>query len=178
MSDVFEVLGTDHRGVEGLLARLEAGGGDSGHLAEELVIEESKHEAAEEMYFWPAVREKVVGGDALADKALNQEQKGKEVLDQLRKCEPGEEEFRRIVATFAKAGREHISFEESEVWTRLRSVLTEQEAEELGSKIESAKEAGPTRPHPAGPDSPGELKTVGTATAMVDKVRDAATGRG
>ncbi len=32
-------------------------------LAEKLIIEESKHEAVEGEYFWPAVREKLPGGN-------------------------------------------------------------------------------------------------------------------
>jgi hypothetical protein len=66
---VFDVLGHDHDEVKQMLAELEAGptaatGADDSDLArrkklvEQLVIEESKHEAVEEMYFWPTVRDK------------------------------------------------------------------------------------------------------------------------
>ena len=50
-------------------------------MVEELVIEESRHEAVEEMYFWSAVRDRVPNGDELADTATGQEQKGKEILN-------------------------------------------------------------------------------------------------
>ncbi len=33
-------------------------------MVQQLVIEESKHEALEEMYFWPAVRDKVADAPA------------------------------------------------------------------------------------------------------------------
>ena len=79
MPNVFEVLASDHEQVKRMLMEFEAGpttaaGASENDLAlrkkmaEHLVIEESKHEAAEEMYFWPAVRERVPGGDQLADK--------------------------------------------------------------------------------------------------------------
>lgn len=178
MADVFTVLEADHQEVKQMLAELESGSGDVGELAEKLVVEESKHEAVEEMYFWPSVREKVPQGDRLADRALEQEQEGKEVLDQLRKAAPGDPEFTRLISTFAKAGSEHIAFEEEQVWPGLRSVLTAEEASELGSKIETAKKTAPTRPHPNAPDSPGALKTVGAAAAAADRARDAVTGRG
>jgi len=64
MSDVFSVLRADHREVEEMLAALAAGPDGAApirsearkQLTDKLIIESSKHEAAEEQYFWPAVR--------------------------------------------------------------------------------------------------------------------------
>ena len=67
MTDVFTVLAQDHQEVKAMLAELERGptkatGATEDQLAlrkkmtEQLIIEESRHEALEEMYFWPAVR--------------------------------------------------------------------------------------------------------------------------
>ena len=96
MPSVFDVLGQDHKEVKRMLAELEKGpiaatGASDNHLilrkkmVEELVIEESRHEAVEEMYFWPAVRDRLPNGDELADTATGQEQEGKEILDRLDK---------------------------------------------------------------------------------------------
>ena len=50
-------------------------------MAETLVIEESKHEAVEEMYFWPTVREEARLPDGgLADEATGQEQEADKVV--------------------------------------------------------------------------------------------------
>ena len=38
------------------------------------------HEAIEEQFFWPAVRDALDGGDELADQALEQEQADKKLL--------------------------------------------------------------------------------------------------
>ncbi len=178
MTDVFEVLGADHAEVKGILAALEGAGAHAGELAEQLVIEESKHEAAEEMHFWPAVREHVPGGDQFAETALAQEREGKKLLDKLRKATPGDPGFSELVHKFSEEGLAHIEFEEARVWPALRAALTPEEAAELGKKIESAKESAPTRPHPEGPDKAGGLKSVGLAAAAVDKARDKLTGRG
>ncbi len=186
MPSVFDVLAHDHREVQQILAQLEHGatGGSQQaaaarkKLAEQLVIEESRHEAVEEMYFWPAVRERVGNGSNLADKAIGQEQEGKEVLDRLDKLEPGDPEFEKLIKTFINAGREHIEFEETQVWPELRSALSGQEADELGSKLAEGKKTAPTRPHPHAPPSPGVLKTAGPAAAVADKARDAVSGRG
>ncbi len=147
-------------------------------LAEQLVIEESRHEAVEEMYFWPAVRQHLPNGDELADTALGQEQEGKEVLAKLDKLDAGDPEFEKLLAEFIRAGREHIDYEESHVWPALRVALTAQQAQELGGKLEAAKKTAPTRPHPHTPASPGALKTAGPVAAAADKARDAMTNRG
>jgi hypothetical protein len=189
MPNVFEVLRRDHEQVKQVLTEFEAGptaatGASESELAlrkkmaEELIIEESKHEAVEEMYFWPAVRERIPGGDQFADKAIGQEQEAKEVLTKLGKLDAGNPEFEALLSELIKAGREHIAFEETQVWPALRSALTEAEAVELGDKLAEAKKTAPTRPHPHTPPKPGVLKTAGPVAAAVDRARDAATGRG
>jgi hemerythrin-like domain-containing protein len=189
MPSVFDVLGHDHDEVKRMLDELETGptaatgASENGlalrkKMAEQLVIEESKHEAVEEMYFWPAVRERVPDGDRLADTAIGQEQEGKEVLDKLDKAEAADPEFERLVTEFIKAGREHIGYEETQVWPLLRTALSAQEASDLGDQLEEAKKSAPTRPHPRTPASPGVLKTAGPAVAAADQFRDAASGRG
>ena len=189
MADVFEVLGQDHREVKEMLAQLEhhattAAGGTKQEMAErkamaeKLVIEESKHEVVEQMYFWPMVRERLSPGDELADIAIAQENEGKHVLDKLDKLDASEPEFELLLAEFIRAGREHIAYEEEQVWPALRDALTPQEAAELGNRITEAKKTAPTRPHPHTPASPAVLKATGPAAAAADKARDAATGRG
>jgi hypothetical protein len=185
MADVFTVLANDHAEVKSMLAELDKGptkatGASEDQLAlrkkmtEQLIIEESKHEALEEMYFWPAVREHLQSGDTLADEATGQEQ----VLADLDKLDAGDAGFERLLATFILDAREHIEFEESRVWPLLRAALPGETAAELGTKIAEGKKTAPTRPHPHTPPSPGALKTAGPVAAAADKARDAVTGRG
>src|SRR3954462_9836814 len=102
-------------------------------------IEESRHEAAEEQYFWPAVRDKLAAGAELADQAIEQENEGKKVLDQIRKTKPVDPEFGSLIATFIKDAREHIAFEEEQVWPGMRQTLSPEEANELGETFELAE---------------------------------------
>lgn len=189
MPDVFEVLRADHVTVEQMLAALEnspgysAGAGSTvlaarREVAQRLVMDSSQHEAAEEQYFWPAVRERLPDGNELADKAIAQEQEAKEALARLDKLDADTEEFDHLVEAFIPAARRHIEFEETRVWPGMRSTLSSAEAQELGDKLSKAKERGPTRPHPHTPASPGVLKTAGPTVAAVDKLRDAVAGRG
>ena len=189
MTDAFEILARDHAEVKQMLTRLEADALRQGattndqltqrkKLVEQLIIEESRHEAVEEMYFWPAVREHLPNGDELADTAIGQEDEGKEVLDRLDKLDAGLPEFESLLAEFTRAGREHIDYEETHVWPSLRSALSAQQAEEIGRKLEAGKKTAPTRPHPRTPSTPGALKTTGPAAAAADKIRDAVNHRG
>ena len=189
MPSVFDVLGQDHQEVKRMLAELEKGptvttGASDNHLmlrkkmAEQLIIEESKHEAVEEMYFWPTVRDRLPDGGRLADEATGQEQEAKQVLARLDKSGADDPEFEGLLGQFITAGREHIAFEETRVWPGLRSALTSTEAEELGEKLEQAKKTAPTRPHPGTPPSPGVLKSTGPIAAIADKAWDVVTGRG
>lgn len=189
MSDVFDILGADHREVKQMLADLQSGPTEASHateaqlearknLAEKLVIESSKHEAAEEQYFWPTVRDRLPDGDQLADHAIDQETEAKDVLARLEKLSARDAEFEELLAKYIPATREHIGYEEDVVWPTLRVALTAAEAEDLGKNISEAKKIAPTRPHPHTPPDPGVLKTAGPAVATADKVRDAMSGRG
>jgi hypothetical protein len=148
MADAFEILAQDHAEVRQMLAQLELGALRQGsvgaeqlakrkELAQRLVTEESRHEAVEEMYFWPAVREHLPNGDELADTAIGQEDEGKELLGKLDRLHAGEPEFEKLLAEFIGAGREHMEFEETQVWPGLRAALTAEQSLEIGSKMEA-----------------------------------------
>jgi hypothetical protein len=188
MTDVFEVLGGDHADFKRMLDALEdspdSSAGATGAVVaarravvERLIIDSSGHEAAEEQYFWPIVRERLPGGNGLADEAIEQESEAKEVLNALAKLGGREPEFDALIDALIPACRAHIEFESTRVWPELRKVLGPEEAQELGKKITKAKERGPTRPHPRMPGTPAVLATVGPAVAVVDKLRDAVVFR-
>jgi hemerythrin-like domain-containing protein len=189
MANVFDVLRKDHVEVIGALDELGSGptaasGANPDLLAvreklvEHLIIEESKHEAVEEEYVWPTVRDRVPDGDRLADHAIEQEQAAKYVLDDLIGVKADDPKFEELVSAFITDGREHIAYEENIVWPELEKTLSAEEAEELGTKVEQGKKLAPTRPHPHTPPRPGILKAAGPPVAAADRARDAVTGRG
>jgi hypothetical protein len=142
-----------------------------------LVIAESQHEAIEEQFFWPAVREALDDGNELADEAITQEQEGKKLLQRLNDGEPGDPDYQQALQEFVKAGREHIMYEQEVVWPRFEAAVGREELEKLGEKLEQAKKVAPTRPHPDTPANAAVQKTMGMGAAVVDHVRDAVSGR-
>ena len=151
MADAFNLLRSDHQMVLGLLNAFESGEQDPAGLADRLVREESAHEAAEEMYFWPLVRDQLPDGDTLAAQALAQESEGKQLLDRIQRTDPAGADFAHLIDSFAVAAKDHIAFEEKRVWDALKPALTPPDVEALGTNLEVAKRTGPTRPHPARP---------------------------
>jgi hemerythrin-like domain-containing protein len=182
--DALTFLRQDHKSVLGMLEVLNdapaGSGAESSGLATmvtNLIIAESQHEAVEEQIVWPAVRDALEEGDALADSAIEQEQAGKKLLQRLEDGQPGEPDYQEALQQFVKAGREHIAYEQDVVWPLLQAAVSEDVLNRLGAKLEAAKKIAPTRPHPDTPPQPAVLKTMGMATAVVDHVRDAASGR-
>jgi hemerythrin-like domain-containing protein len=182
--DAITFLRHDHKSVLGMLEVLDgapSGSGAKGSglqtMVTNLVIAESQHEAIEEQFFWPKVRAALENGDALADKAIQQEQTGKKLLQRLHDGHPGEPGYHAALEEFVKAAREHIAFEQEVVWPQVEAALSSAQLERLGEKLELAKKIAPTRPHPDTPPNPAVLKTVGLGAAVADHVLDAATGR-
>ena len=112
MSDVFDVLGADHAEVKQMLTALqespEFGQGATNTVltarravAERLVMDSSRHESAEEQYFWPTVRQRLPGGDKLADEAIGQESEIKELLARLDKLPAADHEFDQLIVQLA-----------------------------------------------------------------------------
>ena len=189
MPDVFEVLKKDHDEVKGMLDWLADGPtAASGATAEQLaqrkrlvdnlIMEESRHETAEQQHFWPAMRALGPEGDRVADQAIEQETEGEAILDKLDAIGPDDERFESLLATFASDARAHIAFEEAHAWPLLSATISQQKSAELADKITQAKKTAPTRPHPKVPPQRGAHKTAGPLAAAADKIRDALTGRG
>lgn len=180
MADVFSVLAADHDRILTLSDRLTGASSvppdepkKRKAIADELVMELSRHEVAEEMLLWPAVRERVDDGAQICQTALDQEKTSKRVLNELVHTKPGNEEFDTLVNTVAAGLREHISYEQNIVWPKLRLRLSQSEALGLGAEIERARRRAPTRPHPHVPPDPGLLRKVGPAAAALDRMRNA-----
>ncbi|OBF43695.1 hemerythrin [Mycobacterium sp. 852002-50816_SCH5313054-b] len=180
--DAITFLRQDHQSVLGLLEALDGAPSGSGAessgletMVNNLIIAESQHEAVEEQFFWPAVRNAI--GDSLADRAIEQEQAGKKLLQRLEDAKPGDPDYHEALQEFVKAGREHIAYEQEVVWPQVEVAISREDLEKIGEKLEAAKKMAPTRPHPDTPPNPTVLKTVGMGAAIVDHVRDAVTGR-
>jgi hemerythrin superfamily protein len=178
--DVIDLLGRDHNQVKYLLEQLQAipaakNGGDEQHqqrrvsIVDMIRVRLAQHETAEEEQFWPVVRSDVPGGDELADRALEQEQQGKDLLQELDGLPGWDERFDELVEQLISALGQHVAFEDL-VFLKARDAIAGDKLAELGEKYRRAKQSAPTRPHP---HVPAGSKLAAAAAAPLDKARDA-----
>ncbi len=176
--DIFQLLRRDHLEIDDLLGRLEQPTGEADfdqsgrqYLLDRLISVASRHEAAEEMTFWPHVRRRLPDGADLADRALQEERDAKAILDLLRFVRSDSEiagECRRLHGLV----RQHAEFEEQIVMPRMRRHTTWVWRRMTAMKFRVARRTGPTRPHPHGPDRPLGLTTLGAPAVLMDHLRD------
>jgi hemerythrin-like domain-containing protein len=157
MVDAFSVLRRDHEKVERTLASLEDGpnagsGADQveliarQRLTQQLIADESSHEAIEEQCFWPVVEDRMPGGADLADEAIGQVHDAQQALQRLETLQVWDDGFEQLLREFTAAAREHVAFEETKVWPGLREALSAQEVNVLGERLLQAKESVRARP--------------------------------
>ncbi|PBC80238.1 Hemerythrin HHE cation binding domain-containing protein [Streptomyces sp. 2224.1] len=179
--DVIAELTTDHREVEELFEQFSdapPGGEDRKRLVDALTIELVRHSVAEEAYLYPAVREHLEDGDALADKELADHARVEQLLNDLERREATDEDFDQLVRELRSEVTAHVDDEENNLFTRLRNGVHPYVLEELGDKVRQAKKSAPTRPHPAAPSTPPANKLLAPGLGLVDRVRDYVSGRG
>jgi hemerythrin superfamily protein len=178
--DAIQILTHDHREVEELFAKLEkvpAGDQHRRELADEITVELVRHSVAEEAHLYPTVAERVAGGRELADKEIAEHAKVEQLLKDLEKLEVTDASFDSTLKQLQNDVSEHVEDEEQRLFPQLRGAVTVDELAELGKKISRTKAIGPTRPHPSAPDTPPWNKILGPGVGLVDRARDAFSGR-
>lgn len=146
--DALVVLTRDHNQVKALQEQLEAvpghtTGGSAAQMAQRksivdmITVKLSQHEAIEEQYFWPAVREILPDGNRWADAAIEQEQQGNNTLTALGNLEPDTDEFDELVEQLVLL-RKHVAYEEK-LFLRLKPAMSDEARRELGEELLAAK---------------------------------------
>ncbi|MFI9803651.1 hemerythrin domain-containing protein [Streptomyces sp. NPDC052301] len=179
--NVIQELTTDHREVEEIFGKIEMlppGSKERKDLADQATIELVRHSIAEEAYLYPAVREHIQGGDALADKELEDHAKAEQIMKDLEGCQADDPRFDTLMTQLMSEIRSHVTDEEQNLFPRLEAACTPDALMDLGDKVRRAKKTAPTRPHPSAPDTPPLNKLLAPGAGMVDRLRDAMSGRG
>ncbi|MEU4692755.1 hemerythrin domain-containing protein [Actinoplanes sp. NPDC023714] len=161
---IVDVINAQHRELLSLTSRLESEP-DNPKVKSVLVAVASRHLCAEEQYLYPAIRTAVPGGNELADRELAEDQALLRLL--------GGDDLDRA----AEAIRRHVAADAEELLPMLEQMVPSEDLVRLGNRLETAEEAAPTRPHPSSPSTPPWNKVVDPLLGVVDKARDALTGR-
>jgi len=171
--NVADVIAREHRELLSLCEELLADGTDAARrrtLAQVVVAGLSRHLSAEEQYVYPAVRATVPDGYELVNREIAED---RALLEALRLLEAAAETERpERAADVERRLRRHADAAAGELMPLLVRMASVEELIRLGNRVETAKEAAPTRPHPGTPATPPWNKVVDPAVAIVDKVRD------
>ena len=177
--DVLDVLTTDHREFLALISQIRSSADPSQRrdLADQLIAELVRHSVAEEMFVYPAIRDHVPGGSDAVEHDTSEHKELERTMKQLESTDSSGPEFLSVVDSIEALLVDHVADEEGEQFPQLRQHVPEQQLVELKGKVEAAKAAAPTRPHPLSPNAELFHKTVGPGVGLVDRLRDKLTGR-
>ena len=176
--DVVDILTTDHHEVLALLGQIPAAAPDQRRdMADTIIAELMRHAIAEEMYVYPAMRDHLPDGESKVQHDVEEHQQLEEVMKELESIDAADPRFLEALGRLEAVLRDHVSDEERDQFPLLRAQLSAEQLVDMGQKVETAKKAAPTRPHPAAPHSELFHKLVGPGVGMVDRMRDKLTGR-
>ncbi len=176
--DIVDDIITDHREVEEVFAEIEKGaGGKKRDLVEHVIVELVRHSVAEEQYLYPAARRVLSDGDKIADHELKEHAEAERIMKSLEETDAEDPKFDALTRELIDAIRHHVEDEEKDLLPKMREACDSAELRELGEKFQNAKKMAPTRPHPAAPDRPPANKILGPGVGLIDRMRDALTGR-
>ena len=139
------------------------------NLRQELV----RHEVAEELVVYPALRKHVRGGDQVAAACIEEQSRAEATMAALEDAPTDTETFRAALIALRAEVLAHAEHEERDVLPELASVISHDELRQLGGRYERALAMAPTHPHPHAPDTPPGNRVLGPITALLDRVRDA-----
>ncbi|MCB5164261.1 hemerythrin domain-containing protein [Streptomyces bambusae] len=178
--DVIAELTADHDEVREFLRQIRrtAAGDERRTLADKMTIELVRHSVAEEEYLYPAVRDHIDGGDAVADKEIADHARVEQLLKELQDLDSSGAGFADTMNAVEAEVLAHLREEEGTLFPALRRACPQEDLEDLGDRIRRAKKTAPTRPHPGLPSEPPANKLLAPGLGLVDRVRDMITGRG
>ncbi|MFB9448714.1 hemerythrin domain-containing protein [Dactylosporangium vinaceum] len=165
---MLDLLDEEHRQLDRLCTRAES----SPAASEVLVATLARHLSAEEQYLYPAFEGVLPDAHDVVERELAADA---ELLVALRRLHTSAD--RTALHTVAEQVRSHTHRTTADVFPALRTHCTDDELVRLGNRVEIARSAAPTRPHPGTPSTPPLNKLVDPALGVMDKLRDALTRR-
>ncbi|HVQ37663.1 MAG TPA: hemerythrin domain-containing protein [Pyrinomonadaceae bacterium] len=140
--NVFTLLKADHKKVAGILKKIDETTERAVKTREELFTqvktELDVHTRIEETIFYPALKEAEETRDITME-AFEEHRLVKQLLQELDKEDKGAEEWTAKFTVLKENIEHHVEEEEDEMFKKARKVLSEEEAEALGTRMEEAK---------------------------------------
>jgi len=169
--DVIDDLSGDHGTVEGLVGRLETGGGGPDvtrkSLVDTLALELAWHTQAAQRYLLPLTRRVLPDGDALADQHTAEHLTVEHMVRDLEAKDPSDARFEPLLAQLLAAVHGHIDHEEQITFVELGRECDPGELLAVGEQLTAARRRAVTGIAPRGsgtrPVAPSELAELAEA---------------
>ena len=140
--NAFTLLKADHKKVAGIMEKIdsttERGVKTREDLFTQLKTELDVHAHIEETILYPALQEIEVTHDITLE-AFEEHRLVKQLLGELEKMDKGDEQWTAKFTVLKENIEHHVEEEEDEMFKKARKVLSEEDAETLGTCMEEAK---------------------------------------
>lgn len=138
--DILALISADHRKVEGIFSQIESAKkpDDVYKLFNEIYQELNLHARAEELVFYPSLRE-FEDTDDLIEEAESEHEEVEVMLEEIKALSPNAEDFMDRIAELKEAVQHHVQEEENEVFEVIRESFDNQELQALGLEFQEAK---------------------------------------
>ncbi len=138
--DILELILADHREVENLFSKIEKAKNPEQFYSffTQIYKELNLHSRAEELVFYPALRE-FEDTDDIIEEAEAEHEEAAAMLEEMKALSPDSEEFPDRIAELKEAVMHHLQEEESEVFEIIRDYMDEEELSALGQEFQQAK---------------------------------------
>jgi hemerythrin superfamily protein len=137
--NALEILKQDHQKVKELFQEARRGEQNKRKdIFDKIDTELEIHAHIEETVFYPALEEHEELKDMVAE-ALEEHQEVKTLLEEIEELGPESHDFGARLQELMENVEHHVEEEESEMFPKVREVFDEEELEELGNQLNSAK---------------------------------------
>jgi hypothetical protein len=173
VNDVVALVRRDHESIKEGFSRLVRRGVDSPDLFLDLANRLIRHEVAEEIVVYPAIRSQLEG-EQLAQARLAEQSEIENQLYSIERVGFDEAVLQSELADIWSLVFDHSEREEAEVLPLLNVTLTLAKRIELGHRYAEVRDTAPNRPHPHAGADPIANPIIGPMAAMADWIRDCA----
>jgi iron-sulfur cluster repair protein YtfE (RIC family) len=164
--DPFELLKKDHEAVSKLFDRIEAASGKTKiGIFQQIKSELDLHAHIEETVLYPAL-EKANETRALTLEAYEEHKVVKELLSELASARTVSDEWKAKLKVLKENVEHHVDEEENELFDKANDVLTAEESERLGDRMQAEKvKRGASPPEPE-TEKPGLLQKIANTLGL------------
>jgi hemerythrin superfamily protein len=138
--NALELLKQDHQKVKGLFQEVRKGSDRNRQkeLFDKIDTELEIHTHIEETVFYPAIEAHEELKEMVAE-AMEEHQEAKMLLEELEELGADNHDFGSKLQQLMEAVEHHVEEEEGEMFPKIREAFDENELEQLGEELESAK---------------------------------------